>query len=491
MKKVFLAITFLLALCITGTASAKGYVDGDLTSGKVTINGTTPKNIDDAYIVSYLLDETFNKCFAPKDGSFSVFQYADWITDESGSKSCSYAHEVSIQYTNTPPLVPNKEEVDGIVEKLSDYTSPFVVDDLQFVDYFLYGYGPNLKVETAVQAPNFSKNYKSLTDNKNFRIKIFDQPGYGGTTFETGTGGFGLLVYDGYIYRYVSIYAPTEQVIYIPSSTPDTTSARIETATKRINDYYKNTKYSNGFSIEYNCQLSELYEDVSEEDILHSIIFDAPNFSPSNKDAYILKYQDRSIPILIQESDERSIQSDFQSTDLGTNISVSSQNHEMPYDTYVTAGEVNPEERKEILAKLGIEDASIFNISLYSETLKQLIHQLSTKANFTVSVPIPEKFKGRTLFAYYVTESGETEKYAISQKDGFAIFDTNHFSEYILGAEEDKQTEGSEQAKEDEQTDERNYAEKDIANPPTFDCLPFYIVSLITFSAVGAIALKK
>ena len=472
-KGIVLSAAFLFTLCLANNASAKSLVSGDLATGTITINGKTPENIDEAYIAGFLLEDSYGyeKCFSPKNDSFFTFAYGDYMTDEFGNRTCYPENEVTVKYTNTPPRVIDKSAVDDALKKINDYSKPFIVDDLQFIDYFLYGYSlGGMPVETAVQAPNFSKAYKELTSGKNFRVKILNVAGYGGFTFWTGTGGFGVLSYKDYIFDYVSVSAPTHQIIYVPTSTPDNTEARIEAATKKINAYYNKTKHSDGFSITYDRQLDELYSDVTAEELLQPILYDDPNISINNKDAYILKYQNKTIPILIQESDGYNKQSDFISIDIGHGISVSSQNHEMPYDTYIDTNEIDIADKKDAIAKLNIKEAIIYDISLYSDILKQFIHQLSNKSQFTVSIPLPESFKNRNLVAYYIDESGKVEKHAVQQKDGMGAFETDHFSEYILGVEE---------------------TESNVINPPTFDNIRDYAIALFAFGAIGAIVLTK
>lgn len=62
-----------------------------------------------------------------------------------------------------------------------------------------------------------------------------------------------------------------------------------------------------------------------------------------------------------------------------------------------------------------------------------------TKANkeledgsFEVRIPLSEKLKGKDLVAYYVDNNGNKEEHEVTIKDGYAVFNTNHFSTYTL-----------------------------------------------------------
>lgn len=62
-----------------------------------------------------------------------------------------------------------------------------------------------------------------------------------------------------------------------------------------------------------------------------------------------------------------------------------------------------------------------------------------TKANkeledgsFEVRIPLSEKLKGKDLVSYYVDDNGNKEEHEVTIKEGYAVFNTNHFSTYTL-----------------------------------------------------------
>ena len=48
---------------------------------------------------------------------------------------------------------------------------------------------------------------------------------------------------------------------------------------------------------------------------------------------------------------------------------------------------------------------------------------------FEVRIPIPESMKGKTLIVYYFASDGTKHPYEV---DGYAVFETDHFSTYTL-----------------------------------------------------------
>ncbi|MCH5196635.1 MAG: leucine-rich repeat domain-containing protein [Oscillospiraceae bacterium] len=52
----------------------------------------------------------------------------------------------------------------------------------------------------------------------------------------------------------------------------------------------------------------------------------------------------------------------------------------------------------------------------------------------TVKIPVPEALVGKTIFVYRVSDSGRYTRLKAEVVGGYIVFETNHFSEYILSA---------------------------------------------------------
>ena len=110
----------------------------------------------------------------------------------------------------------------------------------------------------------------------------------------------------------------------------------------------------------------------------------------------------------------------------------------VPLDTSLKINEIKKDtsEYKKIVSKLGLEEALIYDLKLYSSSTGDYIKKLDDGL-FEVSIPIPENLKGKDLVAYYIKDDGTKEEYKIEIKNGKAIFKTNHFSIYTIGEEVD------------------------------------------------------
>ena len=91
-----------------------------------------------------------------------------------------------------------------------------------------------------------------------------------------------------------------------------------------------------------------------------------------------------------------------------------------------------------------------------------------------MKIPVPKEYEGKELFIYYINSNNKIEKHNVTIKDGFASFETNHFSTYILTPLS---------------------SVVDIENPQTGDNLLLYIalgtMSLIGIVGFGLLTKKK
>ena len=90
-------------------------------------------------------------------------------------------------------------------------------------------------------------------------------------------------------------------------------------------------------------------------------------------------------------------------------------------------------------------------------------------------MPIPSSLNNKNLIVYYITSTGEKEKHEVIVKDGFATFETNHFSTYILA-------------------ENKTISNQNINNPKTGDSFNLYIITIFlsTLLMIGTyLYLKK
>ena len=78
------------------------------------------------------------------------------------------------------------------------------------------------------------------------------------------------------------------------------------------------------------------------------------------------------------------------------------------------------------------------NIKSYDISLEAGGEKIQPKGYVTVKLPIPEGFNADSTVVYYVDDSGNKTKLESTTENGYVIFETDHFSEYVLVDESSK-----------------------------------------------------
>lgn len=73
----------------------------------------------------------------------------------------------------------------------------------------------------------------------------------------------------------------------------------------------------------------------------------------------------------------------------------------------------------------------MFDLKLYSDAQNKFIKKIDN-GTFEVRIPIHNELKNKELGVYYVDENNNKQVYDVTIKDGYAIFNTDHFSIYTL-----------------------------------------------------------
>lgn len=205
-------------------------------------------------------------------------------------------------------------------------------------------------------------------------------------------------------------------------------------------------------------------ENYKEEDGDYYFLKDAVNGYYFNAEIG----EDKYLFIIVKDNDKM-LTPITKTSDVKTNITISTSNTNIPLDTTISAKKLTTgSEYEKIVKILNLTDNLIFDLKLYSNSLEEYITKLSD-GSFEVKIPIPENFKGKDLVIYYVDDNGKSVTYDVKVENGYAVFNTNHFSIYTLGY-------------------------KDVSNPETFDGILSSVligtISLIGFAS-AAIYLKK
>ncbi|MBE6939542.1 MAG: hypothetical protein E7457_01800 [Ruminococcaceae bacterium] len=128
----------------------------------------------------------------------------------------------------------------------------------------------------------------------------------------------------------------------------------------------------------------------------------------------------------------------YQNVDVGTEIAVSTEETSVPLDTMLQVEQLTEgTEYDEIMSVLDVEESVTYDIKLHSASKNQYVTQLPS-GKFLVKIPVPAELEGKDLIVYYVNANGEADPYDVTPEDGYAVFETDHFSIYTLA---DKSTE--------------------------------------------------
>ncbi len=169
---------------------------------------------------------------------------------------------------------------------------------------------------------------------------------------------------------------------------------------------------------------------------------------------------------------------------------------ELPDDIEVKVKEIGNKDKEfeEITKVLKTENFKAFDISLESKT-KGPITKLDN-GKFKVTVFLGTEFVGKKVTAYYIKDDGTLEKYAVEiDKDGYATFETPHFSTYIFAVTDEVEQSMADAKEEKAVPDKTNSETKTVGEevPKTFDNITYYygllIISIVAM--VGAFVFKK
>ena len=135
--------------------------------------------------------------------------------------------------------------------------------------------------------------------------------------------------------------------------------------------------------------------------------------------------------IVVVDSDGM-VNTEYKSSDVATDVTVSSGDNSIPLDTRIKVEQLaSGTVYEKIIKTLNVKDNLTFDINLYSGSLEKNITKLSN-GKFEVKIPVDSKLKDKSLVAYYVDEKLGVQEHEVTIKDGYAMFETDHFSVYTL-----------------------------------------------------------
>ena len=460
----------------------KSYLNED---GKIEIKASFPKNEVDfkfkiaAYLIGHILEQNIGF-----DNYSEDFKTIDLILNP--DQENQEIHTVDIEYVYDEEL---DTKINEIITEEKKTEAEFGISDLDMIHHYYYkNKYYTIDIDMGGLKANLLDTYstvlKSIADNKNINLRSFfisgDEPT--GLTSQQ-LAGISWYEYNDTIYTtYDRIgLIDVHHIFYVPTDTKDNAETIRNVAQKRINDYLHNEKVKLSPIENVSTVEDYLRNEISENENITDYLENYYNISGVSKDDYIYKVEmeieeDSTVTFdMIVKRDSDKMINSFKSSDLMSGIEVSA-NTPIALDTLISVSKLTSgTEYEKIMKLLGLTDSVTYDIKLFSKLEDKYITKLED-GTFEVKIPIPENLKGKDLTVYYVNEDGKVEEYEVTIKDGYAIFNTNHFSIYTLG-------------------DTKDISTMNEKNPETGDNILLYIVtsimSLICLAGIGTHIYKK
>ena len=416
----------------------------------LSINGYLAKYVggDDYYVYGFCMGPDFVDC----EIQFTSYDYSsscNW-DNEQNRVVCNvlsgWQHNYYVTASYEEPT--SNSKVTGFINQLnnfdnSDPSTYYIIEDLSLINYYLTSSKSELWNSGA---PGRALKYSSLnqtTKGSNVSYSLDVRAGNQDETlmFESAFGPMSIF-YNGYSYGTKEEGLYLRRVLYIPSSTEDVANAYAAAAQERIAEYLGN----NSVTVSYGGLISSLPPGSEDSDY--------PVVSDGNYYNVVIGSRTYKFYI-VKGTEEQLVEPTYEGVDLDTNISVTSSDSSIPLDTSISVNMINDSSLKD---KLGTDQYRSYDITLYSDAKGIQIENL-TNGKFLVKIPVPQEYEGKDLTVYYVPTSGDVQEHEVTIQDGFAIFETDHFSIYTL-------------------------AVSSSSNPKTFDKI-FEYLSLFLVSVIG------
>lgn len=419
--------------------------------GKIVFNSRKPKTEDE---LGCLFELLFMKDNFEKGYSFGYpsedFTSMDFTIN--GGTLNEETHRVEIVYNYDKKV---EEKLQEFVKNFPEDIEFFNVKDLELVNYWIN----NVETDDTEHLDAYSGELKKAINNNNIEYYVDNRAGTD-EVFYIERLGIAIFKFDGIVYHIDSdLGTKAENVIYVPNETGNTREELIAAAQKRINEYlgktdivtvsYSGKAYDIWLKGQYNlCKWMweqddsdmTLEEFIANKDnyISYNSFEEATGIEGATEDQDIFKLnikvngKEKSFDIFIKKDTSKMIVPTYASTDVHTDIKISSEVAAIPLDTCIQAKQLTSgEEYTKIMDILDVEESLMFDLKLYSDSLSNYVKHLEN-GTFEVRIPIPDGWDEKEFVACYVTEDEEVEFYDVNPIENYLIFNTNHFSIYTL-----------------------------------------------------------
>ena len=178
-------------------------------------------------------------------------------------------------------------------------------------------------------------------------------------------------------------------------------------------------------------------------------------------------------------------------TDADTKIKLDTTSAVVPEGTTLEAKEVKSGSNYNVVVKAVENEVDKF--VLYDINLMNNNAKIQPNGKVKVSIPVPSGFDINKIVVYRVAEDGTKTKLDVTVKDSYITFETDHFSNYVVGEEKTETAEETSKETTDTST-KSNTTKRELDNTPKTgeDTNVLTIISsIISLVSAGAIALVK
>jgi len=420
-----------------------------IPNGSLTFNYAPPKE-DSLWVV---LEE-----YVMNNYDKDVMIYVDSVSDD--MKTCEVIiHEgTGREEVHAVNIIWNYDSVkynlmSSYVDKFPQDREWFNVTDLEFVNYFV-NLDPNSESEENTLA-NYSGELKKIIDNLNYTLSV--RLGAGGDSpFCTEAIGEAKFKQDGSVY-YVSnmLGARAEHIIYVADDTPNTKEALLKAAQDRVDEYFgKDGHITLSYAgTAYDALLIYEYELAKIWDPNLNLTFDQWKNDPANipqindfedyigvdgiledTNTYKATFGENSFFFVIRKDSSKMVTPTHKTVDINTKVEIATEDSSVPLDAMIQAEKLTSgAEYDKVMKALDIEKGEMYDLGLYSNTLGKNVTKLEN-GMFEVKIPLSDDLKDKeNLVVLYADDNGKVTPHEVTKtEDGYAVFETNHFSIYTL-----------------------------------------------------------
>lgn len=336
-------------------------------------------------------------------------------------------YETTFEYATPNSKIKNR--LDGYAKTfVVDYQNIeehlFLMEDLETINYKYAFPSFGEWIDSINAIINYSSEFQNKIGYMNIGTKLDTRAGWD-DQFTSGCFGFLNLLFDGVIYSYVDTTGVKQNnVLYVPDGTENTREAYIKAALDRVNKYIPKANVK----IEYAGQIA----DINDFGLLS--LNDIVDVNKTLGEYYKVTIGEEEYYYFIAKDSSKMRTPVMNTVDALTDISIKTDSSEVPLDSKINTIVIDAksDEYKEFLKKVNINNGLVVDLKLFSDSINKNISKLENGV-FKVYVPLNDELRKLDLTAYYVKDNGEIEKHDVKIEGDYLVFETDHFSTYVIG----------------------------------------------------------